>query len=494
MLTSPVSTVGRAVRRGLWLVGLATLLGGAVAYEAAQIRPPVYEAGALVSIDETQDTGQGFDVAMQADQFLVQRFMSLATSREALQRVCATEGRGCDPAELARRVRVTTPKATAQLQVIASGPSPEAAASLANEVADALIAQNQAQVEQQLGPQRAYLQDQLKAESDQLAQTLQQVSAIEAAGRTDAAGTTQLSFLQTQYASTYTRLQNLDVQRSQHASMLSVQQRAVPPTRPADPDPVRYVAIGLAGGLAVGLLLALVAGGVRTRIRRSADLGEAAGTDTVVDFTRDLLPGAGRPYGFLARVSLVGPPGRQQALLLVGSTLTERVNDVAEELASVVASSGRRVMVLLAPTPKSGGWWWRRTERPTRMLVEPEDRSGDKQWSGDDVDLVIQCSLPPMLDPSVTWLRPAADRAVLVATRGVTRLRDVRQVVDALGRVEVGIVAAILLPIRLRAAGRAPVVIRSLSDPPAAAALPDATAAAPPPSSPAPPVPAALEP
>jgi capsular polysaccharide biosynthesis protein len=488
VLTSPVSTFGRAVRRGLWLIALATLTGGAVAYEAAQIRAPVYEASALVSIDETQDASQGFDAAMQADQFLAQRFIALATSRETLQWVCATEGRGCDTADLVKRVRVTTPKATAQLQVVASGPSPEAAVTLANEVADALIAQNRAQVEQQVGPQRAVLQEQLKTQADQIAQTLQQVSANEAAGRLDAAGTTQLNFLQTQYSSTFARLQNLDVQRSQLANVLSVQQRAVPPAAPADPDPVRYVGIGIAGGLAGGLLLALLAAGVRTRIRRSADLAEVAGTETVVDFTRDLLPGAGRPYGFLARVSLVGPAKRPQALLIVGSTLTERVNDVAGELANVVASSGRRVMVLLAPTPRSGAWWWRRTERPTRVLVEPEGGSGEQRRSGDDVDLVIQCSLPPTLDPSVTWLRPVADRAVLVATRGVTRLRDVRQVVDSLGRLEVGIVAAILLPVRMRASRRPPVVVRSLPEPAAPAPLPEAAAPAPlPEAAPAPP-------
>lgn len=478
MLSSPVSTVGRSLRRGLWLIAITTLTGGAVAWEASQIRPPTYEASAVVSIDETQDASQGFDAAMQADQFLAQRFIALATSREALQWACAREGRGCDPAELAKRVRVTTPKATAQLQVTASARYPEAAVMLANDVADALVAQNQVQVDLQLGPQRAILQEQLKAQADQITQTLATVSANEAAGRTDTAGTTQLGFLQTQYSNTYTRLQNLDMQRSQLANVLSVQQRAVAPAAPADPDPVRYTGVGVAGGLAAGLVLALLAAGLRTRIRRGADLAELVATDTVVDFTRDLLPGAGRPYGFLARASLVGPAGRPQSLLIVGSTLTERVNEVAEELANVVASSGRRVMVLLAPTPRSGGWWWRRTERPTRVLVEPETGSSVQRRSGDDVDLVIQCSLPPMLDPSATWLRPASDRAVLVATKGLTRFREVRQVVEALGRLEVGIVAAILLPLRLRSSGRPPVVVRSsLPEALPPASLPEPTAA-----------------
>src|SRR5262249_25456583 len=160
---------------------------------------------------------------------------------------------------------------------------------------------------------------------------LQQVSATEAAGRQNAAGITQLTFLQTEYSSTYRRLQDLEVQRSQLADVLSVEQRAVPPRKPADPDPVRYVAVGLASGLIAGLLLALLAEGMRRRIHRTPDLAEAAGTDIVVDFSRRLFRGTGRPYAYLARISLAGP-AEQAALLLVGSTLGERVNDVGQEL------------------------------------------------------------------------------------------------------------------------------------------------------------------
>src|SRR5215813_665634 len=283
MRTPPHSTLGSALRRRLWLIAFITLAGGAAGYEAAAARPPVYEASTLVSIDQGQAASQGFDAAMQADQFLAQRFISRATSRAVLQDVCTKEGRGCDPVALARQVRVTTPKATAQLEIFATSSSASTAARLANEIADALIVRNRAQVEQALGSQRTYLQAQLKAQGDQLAQALQQVSANEAAGRQDAAGITQLTFLQTEYSSTYRRLQDLEVQRSQLADVLSVEQRAVPPRKPADPDPVRYVAVGLACGLVAGLLLALLAEGMRRRIHRTPDLAEAAGTDVVVD-------------------------------------------------------------------------------------------------------------------------------------------------------------------------------------------------------------------
>jgi len=475
----PHSTLGSALRRRLWLIASITLAGGAAGYEAAAVRPPTYEASAVVSIDDSQAASQGLDAAMQADQFLAQRFISRATSRAVLQDVCTKEGGGCDPVALARQIRVTTPKATAQLEIAADSPSPSTAARLANELADALIARSRSQVDQAVDSQRTYLQGQLKAQGDQLAQALQQVSANEAAGRQDAAGMTQLSFLQMEYSSTYRRLQDLEVQRSQQSQVLSVEQRAVTPKK-VDPDPVRYVAVGLACGLVAGLLLGLLAEGMRRRIYRRSDLAEAAGTDIVVDFSRGLLRGTGRPYAYLARISLAGLAEQPPALLLVGSTLGERVNDVGKELANTVAASGRRVVVLLAPTPQRGGWWWHKKDQPSKVLVESDGSTGLlRSGSDEEVDLVIHCSLPPMLDPSATWLRAMPDRAIVIATKGLTRLGEVRQTVEMLERTRVHVVAAVMLPFRMRPAPLMPVVSRPQPEPaPEVGAEPSSTPAA----------------
>jgi capsular polysaccharide biosynthesis protein len=459
--TAPITTVGRALRRRAWLILLFALGGAAAAYWASVLRPPVYEASALVSIDEGQSANQGVDVAMQADQFLTQRFISLGSSHEVLAAVCAEEGHGCDTAALARQVKVTTPRATAQLQVSADASTPATAARLADELADALIARNTVEVDAQLGPQRAYLSDQLKQQGDQLNAALQQMAANDAAGRPNTTGAAQLAFLQTEYSSTFQHLQDLDLQRSQQVNMLSVEQRAIVPRTPIDPDPVRYVAVGAAGGVTAGLLAALLLGGTRMRIQRSADLAEAAGTDTVVDFSRGLLRGIGRPYAYLARISLTGQ--EQQALLLVGSTLGERVNDVGRELANVVAGTGKRVLLVLAPSPGGLSWPWRKSQPPSRILVEPDGSDGTPAPApGSGIDLVIHCSLPPMLDPSPTWLSSTPDSAVLIATKGLTRLGEARRTAQELDRAGVHVVAAILLPLRLRRTSLPPVLRRAL--------------------------------
>lgn len=447
MSSSAVSTVGRALRHWHWLIWLAVLLGAALALAATFVRAPVYEATTLLSIDESQSANQGFDVAMQADQFLAQRFISMGTSRDVLQAVCAREGSGCDPAALARQLRVTTPRTTAQLEVTADAASPGAAARLANDTADALIARNRAQVDDQLKGQRALLQDRLQQVGSQISQTLQQTSAAEAGGKTDAAGLAQLSFLQTQYSSTYQRLQDLDVQGAQRANVLTVQQRAAAPRTPSDPDPVRYILVGVAAGLVVGLLAALVAERLRKRIHHASELAEAAGTDVVADLTggrRDVRAGQ---YGFLARVGRSGPKDRPRSMLLVASTERDRVNDVAMELAAVVAASHERVLVVPAPQPDGAGSEDGRApavlvasdnghDGPPAQITRPED----------EIDVAIHCSLPPMQDPTVDRLRPAPDRAIVVATRGRTTFAEARRTAGLLRAVGIQVAAAVLLP------------------------------------------------
>jgi hypothetical protein len=347
---------------------------------------------------------------------------------------------------------VTTPRATAQLEIVADASSPSTAARLANEVADALIARNRALVDQQSSAELTYLQTQLQQVGAQLSQVQQLVSASEAGNHPVAAGMAQLSFLQTEYASVYQRLQDFEVQRAQLANVLSVEQRALPPRSPIDPDPVRYVLVGLVAGFLAALLVALLAEGMRTRIKRSSDLAQVAGTNLVLDFTRDLLPGASRPYAFLARVSLERPTGQAAELLVVGSTLGERVNEVGRELAHSVAASGKRLLVRPAPTPRVERWW-RQTDKhpPSQVLVEPGG-SEVPTAREDEFDILIHCSLPPTLDPSGTWLTATPSRAILVATKGRTRLGQVRNTVDMLARAGGEVVAAILLPARMKPA------------------------------------------
>src|SRR2546430_8376885 len=119
MSVGPLATVGKALRLRHGLVWGVAGIAGALAFGAASVRTPTYQAIAYLNVDESQNVSQGFDIALQADQYLQQRYISMATSRAVLTRVCAHEGaaQGAPPASTQ-----ASPPAPAQ-------PSPSAAAS-----------------------------------------------------------------------------------------------------------------------------------------------------------------------------------------------------------------------------------------------------------------------------------------------------------------------------------------------------------------------------
>src|SRR2546427_8482819 len=91
MTVGPLATVGKALRLRHWLVWGLGGLAAALALGAASVRTPTYQATAYLNVDESQNVSQGFDIALQADQYLEQRYISLATSHAVLTRVCALE-------------------------------------------------------------------------------------------------------------------------------------------------------------------------------------------------------------------------------------------------------------------------------------------------------------------------------------------------------------------------------------------------------------------
>src|SRR2546428_11100991 len=96
--TNSLKTVNGAFRHFWWLLCLITILSVVGADLAARQRQPTYQATATLSLDSTQSLGQGFDTALQSDQFLSQRYIQMASSGPVLQQACATTRiRGCDP-------------------------------------------------------------------------------------------------------------------------------------------------------------------------------------------------------------------------------------------------------------------------------------------------------------------------------------------------------------------------------------------------------------
>lgn len=444
------STIGRALRHWHWLIWAIALFAGTLAFGVSWGRQPTYEASALVSIDQTQETGQGFDVAMQTDQFLSQRFISMATSRAVFQKVCAQEGSGCSPTALTRQVQATTLKATSQIQILADASTPQAAARLANDVADAMVARNRELVDAQMASQRMYLQDQVKQLNDQIAQTVPLVPGNEGMA-------SHLAVLQTQYSNVSQRLQDLQLQQSKLESVIAVTDRAAPPSRPADPDPLRYVLVGVAGGLVAGALAALVVERSRDRMYDSSELAEATGSQIVLDLSHRQAARATNPFGFLAHAIVAGQPPKPQALLLAAISPPPDMKALALGLAQAVAAHQKRILVELGPILEKGS-----AERfdvpagPSSSIVVMFGARSELQ-PGEEFDVTIRAVEPPVQHGGYAWSQPPPSRAILVARRRRSRFSEARRTAELLRHVGVEIVGTVLMPARLDASPEIPV-------------------------------------
>lgn len=393
-----LGSVGGALRRRHRLVWLPALAAIAAAGVLATVLPPTYEATALLAMDEQQQAGLGFDLALQADQYLTQRYVAMATSDPVLERACGEAGNGCDPAVLAGRLTVQPTKAAGVISVTARDRDAAQAERLANAVAQQLVVQNRSQATASAAPSRNYLRgqlDQLQQQEDALQSRL---ATIPRGSGPDDAVLAQLTQVQQQYAATYGRAQDLGVQQARLSAALLVRQEASMPSRPADPDLVRYVLVAAACGLTAGFLLALLVDRLDPRLRDAADLAAASGAEVVLN--ADPRVAAAECCALL----LQGGGGGWQEVLVVAASRVDAYEDVRDALAEAATQLRQPMTVAGAP--------------------------------------------PPVTDPTTLVRARTASAAVVVATRGRTPAEDVRRTAQLLRRAGVGVGAAVLQPDR----------------------------------------------
>lgn len=463
--SGPLKTVGGALRHFWWIVCLLALFGAFGGYLAATNRPPTYQATAQLGLDTSQNINQGFDIALQADQFLSQRYINMATSRSVLDKACLTAKLTCDSISLAPRVSATNSRTTGVILINVTSRSPVEAAVLANAIANQVVAQNRAQIEALITPTRAYLAGELKRQDDQIQAIRNQLAVVQKSGGTEGTIANQsapllseLNQSQLTRSATYAKLQELDVQGSRLQSTLSVQQDARPPLKPIDPNPPVYVLVGLAAGLLLGFLGALLAERLDDRIRDSAQLAEATGTHFVLEMSR--ASGGSRPDRMereaasyaLGHASMVARYEGVRSVLVVAATLGDQVAEVGLGLARAAAELGDRVLVIQSERGSNGG-----AEaigatlgpgRSSRVVVEAADLEEQARYdlpSRDGFDLIVSCTPPPGYSSEAMSVVSATDVAIVVATRGRTRFRDARWTAELLRHTGVRLSGAILL-------------------------------------------------
>src|ERR1700694_4170435 len=184
---APLKTVTGAVRHFWWLAAVLTLIGLAAALVATMVRPPTYQGAAMLNLDTSQNASQGFDAAIQADQFLSQRYIQMSTSAPVLDPICAASKPRCDSASLAKQVSTSQSKGTGAIQISVTARSGDVAASFANAIADQVVQVNNQQIDARIKPQRDALQSNLNQQGTRIQQIRDQLSAAQKSSTSETA-------------------------------------------------------------------------------------------------------------------------------------------------------------------------------------------------------------------------------------------------------------------------------------------------------------------
>ena len=454
-------TLAHAIRHRIYLfIAIAaglTLVAGVV----AMVRPPSYRATAVMSVDQRFVSPQGFDISLQTGQPLVDHFIQLASSPEVLARTCgggylgSQPGVSCTPSTLSGSVSASSAIGPGWIAVTVSASSAVKAAALANAVARAMIDQNTADDAQLVAPVSQYLNSELERLQGEITSQEATVATLQGQPGQQAALTVaqqSLNLLQQQYLTTSQRIQDLGIVQRRLDETLNVSQQATPPAAPYDPDPIRYLAVGLIAGLVVAVLVVLVVDRLDDRLLDTDGLAAAAGTRlTIAVAARDsesLTVHATNPYA-VARSNLVVTHPQLAKLMVVAASDSDQLRPIATGLGAAAVKAGQTVMVL-DPDAPALVMGQQASRHGSSMTVVHAPAAADALATGEeasptgDCDLVITLAPAPDSNPIALSIARRGEVAIVVATAGTTRFSQVRRTAEALRLAGIDVAAAIL--------------------------------------------------
>ena len=341
---------------------LALVAAGATAARAAQ-RPPVYEATASVLVRPLSatpiQTGRppGEDLNMASEQQVL-RSEAVARIAGKAMRVAAT------PTELLEHVSADVPARSQIVRVHFRDGVPATARRGANAFAAAYLAFRKQSLARQVTITRVDLQHQIAVVAAKKARQ-DRISSPDGAASPDARRTAaQLSDV---YSDQLVELRGqLDELHRLDLSPGAVIEPAELPTSPAGPRPLASAGLGLAGGLLVGVLVALVRDRTDARLRGGRDLVERLdrpllgqipalprrtrrrpGSSLVV-LAEPNSPAAEAYRALRARLSRLAGQTDVKSIMVVSPGRGEGRTTTAANLAIALAESGRDTLLVSA--------------------------------------------------------------------------------------------------------------------------------------------------
>lgn len=426
------------IRRRLWLLVACVILAAGSSFLVSRALPRTYDATVTLIVGQSLQSVSPDISGLLASQRLSQTYADLVTTGPLLSTVIAREQLGTTPEELRKLVRAAAARDSTLVTITVSNGDPGKAASVANSIADELIAASPA-ISGRSSDIQQFVDKDLLAAQAQILQTQAEVERLVGLSYRSTDQEAQLQVLQGRLVSlrqTYATL--LGFSSTSGSSLLTVVDPAVAPLEPASP---RVLLNTLLAGL-VGLLLALGLIFLReylddtlkspddveastglptlgTIIRMKGDRGRKA----IYRLAAILYPRSPAAEGYRTlrtNIEFAGVDNPAHTILITSAIPGEGKTTTAANLAAVFAQTGHATLLVDADLRKPGihkMFDVKNTSGLTNLFRSDDTQLGDVVQATDQEHLSVVTSGPLPPNPA-ELLRSSRMRTILERLAG----------------------------------------------------------------------------
>ena len=360
------------VRARFPLFVLSVVLAAGAALVLSNLQPKIYQAKATLIVGQSL-TGTSPDYnQLLASQRLSATFAAIATTRPVLEGVIHDLGLDMAADDLRAHVVAEAPVDSTLVTITVQDQDPALAASIANGVANGLIAVSPA-IQGRTAELQASIEDDLKATQEQIATTQARVEVLASLTAPTAAQAGELSTLEGRLVSlrsTFTTL--LGFSSGNATNQISVIEPAITPDGPVSPRTLLNVVLAALLGLVLSVGIALLVEFVRDPIKDSDDVEATLGASTLGAISRMRGEGGRSPIYQLAtllyprsaaaeayrtlrtNIEFASVDAPLRNLLVTSASPGEGKTVTACNLAVAFAQAGRRVLLIDADLRRPG--------------------------------------------------------------------------------------------------------------------------------------------
>ncbi len=341
------------IQRWLWLILLGTLICSGATYLITKRTPPVYEASALIQVNDVGSTGNS---SVFNNQALAVSYALQITSNDVFQKV-SKELPGVTVNELQTAVSAAPLDNTQLIQVLADARDPVQAANIANSVTTVFI-QQQIAKESAINQRAAarLLQELVtaKANVDNAQAQLTKLVNTQAPQNQITHQTDILDSYQVNYDTLFTSYNQIQLQENLISNSLSIPQSAMPPTTAKGHSTLLNTGIAGALGLLLTIVFALLIDWLDRTIKTSEDVAQLAMLEPLgsVPLSRSsankaIVDDADLEQAFVTISTSFRVLSRgQRSILVTGLRSRVGTSTTASWLAQALAQSGMRVLLV----------------------------------------------------------------------------------------------------------------------------------------------------